>query len=332
MTGAYSAPDAAADSNIRAVSVLRTVARAKVNLTLEIRGRRPDGYHELESLTAFTRFGDTLEFRAGQPFSLQVDGPFASSIAGGNLVQRAAELYVQYANAREAADALTTGEGVLPIASGIFRLDKQIPVAAGLGGGSADAAAALRLLSGLADGAAALSDVGAPSPSSAPFALLPLARELGADVPVCLFSKPAIMTGIGEQMRFLTDFPAIPVLLVNPRLPLATADVFRELRAKPLSGAIDQSPPLAALNGIDEVVSYAAARSNDLEAPAKRLLPVIGTMLEALASCPGALLARLSGSGPTCFALFRTESELETAALQVSEAHPEWWVKATTLG
>jgi 4-diphosphocytidyl-2-C-methyl-D-erythritol kinase len=140
------------------------------------------------------------------------------------------------------------------------------------------------------------------------------------------------MTGIGEQMRFLTDFPIIPILLVNPRLPLATADVFRELRANPLSAATGEPPPLVALNGIDDVVSYAAARSNDLEAPARRLLPVIGTMLEALTSCPGALLARLSGSGPTCFALFRKESELEAAALQLSEAHPEWWFKATTLG
>jgi 4-diphosphocytidyl-2-C-methyl-D-erythritol kinase len=154
VTGAYSAPDAAADGTIRAVSVLRTVARAKVNLTLEIRGRRPDGYHELESLTAFTRFGDTLEFRAGQPFSIQVDGPFATSIPGGNLVQRAAELYAQFASTRQAGDALSSGEGGLPVASGLFRLDKQIPVAAGLGGGSADAAAALRLLSGLADEAA----------------------------------------------------------------------------------------------------------------------------------------------------------------------------------
>jgi 4-diphosphocytidyl-2-C-methyl-D-erythritol kinase len=311
---------------------LRTVARAKVNLTLAIRGRRPDGYHELESLTAFTRFGDTLEFRAGQPFSLEVDGPFATAIAGGNLIERAAELYARHANMRMAGEALTTGGGVLPVAAGIFRLDKQIPVAAGLGGGSADAAAALRLLSGLTSDAALRTDINPPSPSSAPFALLPLARELGADVPVCLFSKPAIMTGIGEQMRFLTGFPALPILLVNPRLPLATADVFCELRANPLSAAADRPPPLIALNSIDDVVSYAAARSNDLEAPAKRLLPVIGDMLEALASCPGALLARLSGSGPTCFALFRREIELEAAALQLSEAHPEWWIKATTLG
>jgi 4-diphosphocytidyl-2-C-methyl-D-erythritol kinase len=283
---------------------MRDVARAKVNLTLQIRGRRPDGYHELESLTAFTRFGDFVKYRAGAPFSLDADGPFAPAIEGGNLIARAAALY---------ADAAGT-----PESRGAFLLEKHIPVAAGLGGGSADAAAALRLLAGM------------PSDPRGLSALLPLAAKLGADVPVCVFSKPAIMTGIGETLRFLTAFPAIPILLVNPRQPLATAAVFRELRAGPLAAAAENPAPIR-LAGINAVVSYAAARSNDLEAPARRLLPVIGVILDALAACPGALLARLSGSGPTCFALFRTESEAEAAAVALAEPHPQWWVQATTL-
>ena len=319
MSGAGSAPaDAAADDIIRRACVFQSIARAKVNLTLEIRGRRPDGYHELESLTAFTRFGDVLHFQPGCPYSLQAGGPFAAAIAGGNLIQRAAE---RHANAD---DTLRT--------SGAFRLDKRIPVAAGLGGGSADAAAALRLLAGIPDDDPSHAAGEPPSPSNALFGLLPLARALGADVPVCLFSKPAIMTGVGEHMRFVTGFPSIPILLVNPLLPLSTADVFRELRANPLSGPADRPAPQIALRSIADVVSYAAARSNDLEAPARRLLPVIGEILEALASCPGALLARLSGSGPTCFALFGTDNEAEAAALQLGEAHPEWWIKPTALG
>ena len=273
-----------------------------------------------------------LDLQPGRLFSLHVDGPFAASIAGGNLIQRAAERHSNaYAlhkrpKAPQAADHIAG-------TCGAFRLEKQIPVAAGLGGGSADAAAALRLLAGIADNTAShAADEQPPSPSNALFTLLPFARELGADVPVCLFSKPAVMTGVGEHMRFLTDFPAIPILLVNPLLPLSTADVFRELRANPLRGPADRPAPQVALRTIDDVVRYAAARSNDLEAPARRLLPVIGVILEALASCPGALLARLSGSGPTCFALFGTENEAEAAALQLSQAHPEWWIKPTVLG
>jgi 4-diphosphocytidyl-2-C-methyl-D-erythritol kinase len=285
-----------------AVSTMHDVACAKVNLTLEILGRRPDGYHQLESLAAFTRFGDGLEYDAAKPFSLDVSGPFASVIEGGNLIAKAAALYADPADP-----------------SGAFRLDKQIPVAAGLGGGSADAAAALRLLAGL------------PPDARGRSALLPLAAKLGADVPVCLFSKPAIMTGIGENLRFLTAFPAIPILLVNPRRPLSTAAVFRELRAGPHLPNIGDNCPNELAN-IEAVLAYMSARGNDLEAPARRLLPAIGLVLGALESCPGALVARLSGSGPTCFALFRRESEAEAAARHVSASHPGWWVKATTLG
>jgi 4-diphosphocytidyl-2-C-methyl-D-erythritol kinase len=311
------------------------IARAKVNLTLEIQGKRADGYHELESLVAFTRFGDAVTMAAGRPFRLELSGPFASVIEGDNLIQKAAALYAAArGEAGEIAggphgdeatliasaggaerSAQATGSASRP--SGGFRLDKQIPVAAGVGGGSADAAAALRLLAGSPHGAARA-------------ALLPLAAQLGADVPVCLLSQPALMAGIGERLMPLATFPCVPIVLVNPRLPLATAAVFRELSAAPLEpGLVPPDPP--ALADIDDVIAYASARSNDLQAPAQRLLPVIAAVLERLAASPGARLARLSGSGPTCFALFSTQGEAEAAATQIASDAPQWWVKATTL-
>jgi 4-diphosphocytidyl-2-C-methyl-D-erythritol kinase len=325
VTGAARPPNA--EGRVGA-SPLRDVARAKVNLTLEIRGRRPDGYHELESLVAFTAFGDALTLDPAQPLSLQVQGPFAGTIEGENLIEKAARLYgalgSDSASQGEApVDARRAGGSAHAAPSadrGAFVLDKQIPVAAGIGGGSADAAAALRLLDGL------------PSDTRRLSALLPLAAELGADVPVCLFSKPAIMTGIGEHLHLLPAFPQLPIVLVNPCLPLSTAAVFRELRAGPLAAAPAEAADPPALSSIDDVITYAASRRNDLEAPACRLAPVVAAIIERLASRPGALLAQLSGSGPTCFALFRTDAEAAGAAAALSAEQPHWWVKATTLG
>jgi 4-diphosphocytidyl-2-C-methyl-D-erythritol kinase len=299
------------------------IARAKVNLTLEILGRRPDGYHELRSLVAFTRFGDELRLDPGEPFSLGIDGPFASALEGGNLIQTAAELYARAAPASdhpsqsgEVTGPAATGATAQP--KGAFRLTKRIPVAAGLGGGSADAAAAIRLLAGL--------------PSKAPHlsALMPLATKLGADVPACLFSKPAIMTGIGERLHFLPRFPAAPVVLVNPRVPLSTAAVFRELRAPPVQATPEAGAP-AEFASLDDLAAYARQSRNDLESPARRLLPIIGAILDRLAACPSALLARLSGSGPTCLALFRTQQKAETAASGLRAEHPDWWIATTML-
>jgi 4-diphosphocytidyl-2-C-methyl-D-erythritol kinase len=296
---------AAPEDSLRAASVLHDVARAKVNLTLEIRGRRADGYHELESLVAFTRFGDRLTLEPGQPFCLEISGPFASAIEGGNLIEKAALLH--------AADS---GAGV---PRGVFRLQKHIPVAAGLGGGSADASAALRLLAE-ASGVSALRRA----------ALQPLAANLGADVPVCLHSRPAVMTGIGERLHLLPSFPEIPIVLVNPRQFLSTADVFRTLAAPPLV-AEQAGEDVPVFRDIDDVLAYAEKRSNNLETPARHLQPVIGAMLNCLAACKGALLTRLSGSGPTCFTLFRSSAQAELAAAEIARAHPEWWVKETVL-
>jgi 4-diphosphocytidyl-2-C-methyl-D-erythritol kinase len=298
--------DAPRGDGLRGVFVACETARAKVNLTLEILGRRPDGYHELRSLVVFADFGDTLALDdPSAPFSLRIEGPFAPALEGGNLVEAAAALH-----------ARTSGR-----MRGAFRLTKRIPVAAGLGGGSADAAAALRLLEA------------SEHPARAPQeTLLPHAARLGADIPVCLLSRPALMTGIGERLQVLPAFPRIPALLVNPLLPLATAAVFRELRAGPPGGDSRRGDEIPASQTLDAVLDYARGSRNDLEAPARRLLPAVGEILACLERLPGVLLARLSGSGPTCFALFRDDVQAEAAARSLRMQHPKWWVEATTLG
>jgi 4-diphosphocytidyl-2-C-methyl-D-erythritol kinase len=166
-------------------------------------------------------------------------------------------------------------------------------------------------------------------------AYIPLAREIGADVPVCLFSRAAMMTGVGEQLRHLAPVAPVPAVLVNPMVPLATRDVFRELQALPLPRSGETSreeattPPEFA--NFDALLAYAHVHPNHLEAPARRLLPSIGDVLSELANAPGAELARLSGSGPTCFALFRDNTAASAAAEAIARAHPGWWVCATTL-
>lgn len=283
----------------------RELARAKVNLTLRVLGRRADGYHELESLVLFADFGDEVSYSPALDFSLSIGGPFAAALDGadGNLLARAAAAYA----------GLTGAEP-----RGAFHLTKKIPVAAGLGGGSADAAAALRLLAAAA------------GPGLDAEALMGAAGSLGADVPCCLLSRAAIMTGIGDRLHPLPAMTPTPAVLVNPGLPLATADVFRALQA-PLLDAQPMPPDLPRLEGPSDLAAYANARSNDLEPPALRLLPVIAEILEALATAPGALLARLSGSGPTCFAIFADPAAAQAAAAAISAQHPPWWVQPVNL-
>lgn len=287
-----------------AADALVESAPAKVNLTLEIKGKRTDGYHELESLVLFADFGDRLEYRPNAPFSLSLTGPFAGGLeAGGNLVERAAAAFAQHFNAGQ---------------RGAFQLTKQLPIAAGLGGGSSDAAAALRLLRRAHGLPGKLTD------------LLPLARDLGADVSCCLFSRGALMCGFGERLQPLAPIAPIPALLVNPMRPLATGEVFRALDAP----ALRRMPaPRSApdFTTAEDVLAYARARRNDLEAPAMALLPVIGDILAALAAAPGSRLTRLSGSGPTCFALFADRDEAEAAAASIARSEPGWWVRPVRL-
>jgi len=288
-----------------AVMALRETAKAKLNVTLEVLGPRADGYHELRSLVAFAELGDGVELDPGQELALKVEGPMAAALEGVNLIIAAAE----------AAKAM-----VPSIELGRFSLVKTLPVAAGLGGGSADAAAALRLL------AQANPDALTEGVISS------IAAKLGSDVTVCLESRPALMTGRGERVHPLRNVPACGVVLVNPGLKLATASVYGALNPAALSPSprtASEAPDFDL--SFERLIDYASARGNDLEGHALRLVPEIGEVLDALRRCKGARLVRLSGSGPTCFALFAQTGEAEHAARRLAASHPAWWVAASAL-
>lgn len=285
--------------------------RAKVNLSLRVIGRRADGYHDLESVVAFADCADRLTLEPGGELRLATTGPLAAACgeASDNLVFKAAKLLA---------------DSVPNLQLGAFALDKVLPVAAGIGGGSADAAAALRLL-------ARLNDLSLDDPR-----LQEVALATGADVPVCLFSRACDMTGVGEQLLPLA-LPSMPCVLVNPRVPVATKDVFRELglrNGELLVGAADvlEAPAWPEQGGsIDDWVDVLETVANDLEAPALRIEPVIGDVLEALRSSAGIKLARMSGSGATCFAIYGAAAEAQAAAEKIRSDHPGWWVHAGTL-
>ena len=288
---------------------LDAFAPAKVNLTLRVLGRRGDGYHSIDSLVAFANVGDQLRLHPGEPLHLSVHGmtqPDAGPVPD-NLVLKAAQ-----ALAAEIPDLLT----------GRFILDKQLPVAAGIGGGSADAAAALRLLAQF--NAIALDDP----------RLLRAAARTGADVPVCLDPRARIMRGIGDVLSAPLDLPPLPALLVNPRIVVPTRDVFAALGLEPGGAGNDvgdSDTPASPLSSPAEVFRALAASANDLEEPAVRLHPLIGDLLQDLRALNGCRLARMSGSGATCFALFDTQDEAMASAHRVSALQKKWWVAATVL-
>ena len=286
---------------------LADVAPAKVNLTLHVLGRRADGYHEIESLVAFADIGDRLTFVPGDALALDVSGPTAQAAGAGadNLVLKAARALA------ERVDGLRLGR---------FDLDKQLPVAAGLGGGSSDAAAALRLLARVND--LSLDDE----------RVREAARATGADVPVCLDPKARMMRGIGEVLSDPFALPELPAVLVNPGVAVPTKDVFAALAAPPLT-APAQAEDFFAINAdAAALMSILAARRNDLEIPAIKLQAVIADVLEALQASPHCLLARMSGSGATCFALFGSAGAAQEVAQRLQADHPGWWVRATTFG
>ncbi len=273
---------------------LTEAAPAKVNLYLLVTGRRADGYHLLDSLVVFAGIGDVLEAAPSDTLSLRVEGPFAAGLADepDNLVLRAAR-------------ALAAVAGVPAHARLV--LHKNLPVASGIGGGSADAASALRLLSRLWDLR--------PDPG----AMARLALALGADVPVCLAGRAARMSGIGEQLAVAPHMPDCGILLVNPGVAVATADVFRARR-----GAWSSPAPLpASWPDAASLADHLRQLHNDLEPAAVALQPVIGKVLGALGAIPGCRLARMSGSGATCFGLFDTP---EIAARAAQIRHPGWWI------
>lgn len=286
-------------------------ARAKINLALHVLGRRTDGYHLIDTLVVFADMGDTLRAtpRDEALVKLTVDGPFGDELAGStraedNLVFRAAdELIASFPRRR----------------IGGVRLDltKRLPVASGLGGGSADAAAALRLLDrlwNLGAGPARLAEIGA---------------RLGADVPMCLISKPLQAGGIGERITLAPSIPALPLLLVNPGVPVATRNVFRRL-------APGERPPMWPLparfaNRI-EFAQWLRMTRNDLCEPAIAEARVVGTVVKAVAADAECLFANLSGSGATVFGIFNSRAAAERAAGRIHEKRPGWWVAVTQSG
>jgi 4-diphosphocytidyl-2-C-methyl-D-erythritol kinase len=276
----------------------RSFAPAKINLYLHVVGKRDDGYHLLDSLVAFADIADEVSARPAASLTLDVEGPFAASLAGDsgeNLVLRAARL-------------LAGRIGVEPRAS--LRLVKRLPVASGIGGGSSDAAAALRVLAAL--WGATLGEA----------ELAELAAGLGADVPVCVAARPAWLGGIGERLEPAPPLPETGILLVNPLRPLPTPAVF-----KARTGPFSAPGRAATLSGdAGGLAAFLATRRNDLAAAAIGLMPEIALVLDLLAALPGALLARMSGSGATCFALFASAEAAAAAARRLAAAQQGWWV------
>ena len=326
------------------------LARAKINLSLAVLGRRADGYHDLESLVAFARHGDHLSLQAAATFSFQAVGPFASALGPPekNLVVQAVQRLAVLCR-RSLNFSIT--------------LDKRLPVAAGLGGGSADAAAALRL---------ALRYWNCSPPAQQ---LIQLCQELGADVPVCYKSRACWMGGVGEKIESLDFFPTCPALLVNPGVAVMTRTVFDQLgtsqnldsrrlvrqtafcdpQIPQYSPVLENSFPasqqrLEVLRGTQlhrekitappvnrpsfasypQLIEQLRHLSNDLQAPALSLHPIIGKVLQALAQQPGVLYRAMSGSGASCFALFSSQTEAREAAHRLAQDH-NWWVLATEL-
>lgn len=289
-----------------AVGVLSETAPAKVNLTLRVLRKRPDGYHDLESLVTFAAVADQLTLRLDAPLALSVSGPTAEQAGpvADNLVLKAVR-----ALAGRIAD----------LRLGAFELVKRLPAGAGLGGGSSDAAAALRLV-------ARANDVALADPRLAAAAL-----ASGADVPVCLDPQPRMMRGVGEVLSAPVALPTLSAVLVGPGFPLATKEVFAALgfaagewRGEPRADAAIPREP-------DALLAFLAAYPNDLEAPAIKLAPAIADLLATLRAQPGCRLARMSGSGATCFGLFASKEAAETAARSLKAAQPRWWVQATEL-
>jgi 4-diphosphocytidyl-2-C-methyl-D-erythritol kinase len=293
-------------------------APAKVNLTLHVLARRPDGYHEIESLVTFASVGDRLSFIPDGSLSLIVLGPEAQACGDvfNNLVLKAAR---------------ALAERIEGLRLGLFLLSKRLPIAAGLGGGSSDAAAALRLLAhanGLGPGDLRVWEA---------------AKATGADVPVCLDPRARVMRGIGDVLSDPIALRPIPAVLVNPGVTLATKDVFAAFdkapeRAPSCSSAQIQEQQIQEQQERPEwvregrlILSALAQDANDLETSAIRLCPEIARILEILRQQAGCELARMSGSGATCFGLFASRAAASAAARSLRAAHPHWWVRATTL-
>ena len=286
-------------------------ARAKLNLYLHITGRRADGFHLLESLVGFAAIGDVVSANAAAQLTLAVKGPFAAALEGtaadDNLVLRAAH----------ALKALARTRGI-DVSGAAVTLDKHLPVASGIGGGSADSAAALHVLARLWRIDVSLDDLKA------------IGQTLGSDIPACVAGRPALMRGAGEILEAVPALPAAPLVLVNPGIAVPTPPVYKAFAA---SGALTHAArpaPTGPWTSPAALVTALENTTNDLEPAAISLCPAIADCLAALRG-QGALLARMSGSGATCFGVFASEAAAGQAAARIFADHPRWWSAATSL-
>jgi len=283
-------------------------AAAKVNLFLHVGAVATDGYHPICSLMAFADVGDRIEAAEAEALACRVRGPFAAELAGegDNLVLRAARALIAAART--------------PLAPAGLTLDKRLPVAAGLGGGSSDAGAALRLLR--ETWGVALSD---PE-------LEAVAASLGADGAACLWGRPVLAQGRGERLSAAPGLPPIDAVLVNPRVAVSTAEVYRRFDGGGVFGEVAPPNLPEAFESVEELAGWLALTRNDLQAPAIAAAPQIGDALATLADEPEALFARMSGSGATCFALCAGDLEAEGLAERIESMRPDWWVRRCRLG
>lgn len=275
---------------------INELARAKINLCLHVTGQRSDGYHLLDSIVVFADIGDQISVVPSNQFSLTIDGPFSDGLGVGddNLVMRAAKIFE-----KDCAGVAIT-------------LTKNLPVASGIGGGSADAAATLRAMSRM---------TGADLPADN-------GLSLGADVPVCVQSISCGMQGIGEQITPFADFPKFSAILVCPKAGIATPSVFDALANKKNPGI---APLPTDMSYEQEMARFLCHQRNDLETPSAQMVEEIGQCLNEI-NQQGAFLARMSGSGATCFGLFPTQQQAIAASEAVKKFNPDWWVKACVLG
>ncbi len=285
-----------------------TLAPAKVNLFLHVGPLESDGRHGLCSLMVFADVGDRVALTEADALALEIDGPFGGGLSAGedNLVFRAARAILARARGPQPPFRLS--------------LTKTLPVASGLGGGSSDAGAALRLIR----------EVVTPRLSDA--ALETIAGELGSDGPACLFGRPVWAEGRGERLSAAPGLPALHAVLVNPRSGSSTAAVYGAFDAAGGRGRLDLPDAPAAFESAEELAGWLAGLRNDLAAPAIALNPAIGDVLETLEGEPESLLARVSGSGGTCFALCAGDIEAEGLAERLERMRPDWWVRRCRLG
>lgn len=293
------------------MTTVEVFAPAKINLSLHITGQREDGYHLLDSLVVFAAVGDRITITPGNTLSLTVEGPGAKGVPADmdNLALRGAMI-------------AAAGHGATLV------LEKNLPAASGIGGGSADAAAAFRGMLVFGNEGETPAETTLAMPNTIVETSARELLKLGADVPMCLMPKPLRAQGIGEKISFL-NLPPLPAVLVNPRVAVPTPSVFKALGSRSNPPMPDPIPNVLTTS---DLIAFLQGCRNDLEAPALSLAPQIGTVLKRLTQTDGCKLARMSGSGATCFGLFETEAEARAASENLWSDHPEWWVAGCVLG